>query len=76
MTAGLFAGLTRTELDCLLADAEHATVKSQIAFTNTPLWAGPAVLQSRCGVAQDCMSLLSAALDESIARMSAGEIPA
>ena len=73
MSAGLLAPLTRPELDQLIrlcGDAEH---RSHIALAYAPL--EPGAIVAACGVAQDCLCLYHDALDESIARMLAGEVP-
>jgi hypothetical protein len=69
----LLADLTRPELDALLAESEHAYSKSHIALANCPL--RPEAVADAAGVAQDCLCLWSAALDESCGRWAAGELP-
>ena len=65
--AGLFLRLSRPELDCLLADAEHAYVKSQVALSAAPL--DHEKVYAAAGVAADCLGMWQDALDESIHRM-------
>jgi hypothetical protein len=73
--AGLLGALTRPELDALLAEAEHANQKAQIALTCHPL-TDPAGIYGVAGVAADDLALWQDALDESIRRWIAGEMPA
>jgi hypothetical protein len=63
------APLTRTELDILMADAEHANRKAQVAFMNAPL--RPEAVQAAAGVAQDCMNLVVDCYDMSMLMMAA-----
>lgn len=67
----LLAPLTRAELDALLADAEHAYVKSQVAVSCAPL--DENVIYAAAGVAADDLALWMDALDESIYRHWHGE---
>ena len=69
--SGLLAPLTRVELDCLLADAEHAFTKAHIALASAPLV--PELVQDAAAVAQDCLAMWQDALDESIYRHWHGE---
>lgn len=68
------APLTRPELDALLADAEHANCKAQIALSNAPL-DNRLFIYSLAGVAADCLAMWQDALDESIWRWWHGDTP-
>jgi hypothetical protein len=63
--------LTRPELDALMADMEHANLQAVVALSSCPL--EPSELESRCGVAQDALTLWQEALDESMWRWWHGE---
>jgi hypothetical protein len=73
VTAGLFAPLTRPELDQLITELESEERLAHIALVNAPL--RPEAVAGAAGVAQDIMCAYTDALDESVARMLAGEIP-
>jgi len=73
-SSGLLAPLDRGELDELIRVCELAEQTAHIALVNAPL--DPLRIERACGVAQDCLCLYHEALDESIARMLAGEVPA
>jgi hypothetical protein len=73
VTAGLLAPLTRPELDELLKLSEIGYTRSHTALACAPL--DEARIVAACGVAQECLCLWHMALDESIARMVAGEAP-
>jgi len=63
---GYLAGLDRPELDALLADAEHSSVKAQVAMSVTPLVEER--VYAAAGVAADCLGLWLDAMEESIYR--------
>ena len=66
---GLLAPLSRTELDVLTADIEHAYRVAHIALVNAPLRQD--ALIEACGVAQDVMGVMMDCYDESMRRLAA-----
>ena len=69
MSAGLFAGLTRPELDQWIAEAKQADKIAHDVLGRCPLERG--ALEAAAGVAQDCMRFYVDCLDESIRRLAA-----
>ena len=73
MTAGLFAPLTRAELDRLIDEAQHADARAHVRLVNAPLDQDGAVAAA-AGVAVDCLEFCRDAREESLMRMLEGEM--
>jgi hypothetical protein len=69
------AEMTRPELDALISELEHEERLAHTALSVAPL-GNPEQLAGLAGVAGDILRAYQDALDESIARMLAGEVPA